>query len=209
MTKLSDKQRKQLVDNLINNCECGGKAVASGPWTEDDREALMAVKDEKLQAFDAQRKAATANAMPPFAKKKKKMGEDCEEEGDKKMTDNSKQLTMEEFMAVAPPELKGLLTNAGRIVSKQKEELVAKITANSRNRFTAEYLMGKDTDELEALAALAADPTPAAPVSRFLGQAPIGPNTNSEDIKKFRDEDQDFIAPTFNYEEHVNKSRSA
>lgn len=70
---LNDQQKKQIVDNLVTNCGCNGPKI----WTENEREELLKMPDERLTALDESRKRVAANeALIANARKGVKVGND-------------------------------------------------------------------------------------------------------------------------------------
>lgn len=153
--KLSDTDRQKLVDGLIAN---SGFETAD-VWTEDDRDTLNAMTDEKLyslaiakqQLLDQQEvvntvsqitgerkieklSAAVQNAFKPFQKKADEEDEDVEEDEEEEETTNQirvpRQLTEAEFMKMAPPSIRQDLEFARQTQNKEKQELIGQITAN-------------------------------------------------------------------------------
>jgi hypothetical protein len=55
---LTDNDRKQIVDNLLANCSC----TPNMPWKGLNKDALAALPDDRLQAYDEVRKALTGNS---------------------------------------------------------------------------------------------------------------------------------------------------
>lgn len=167
--------KKELVDGLIAN--------AKTPWQDGDRKKLMGMDEDFLT-----RLAPVANDDGD---------EDDEEEGEvkkpKTKTDpetppatpaaDDQPVTMEAFLAKAPPELRSVLTNSLAAHAANKKQLVQKIMACNGNMFSEEFLMGKELDELSGIAALAgANATQNEqhnPVPMFLGaNTPGGPVSN-------------------------------
>ena len=96
-------------------------------------------------------------------------------------------VTVESFLASAPEPIRNLLSNALMVENQQKKALVAKICENHANTFTEEFLMGKDMEELNALAQLATSGSEhrfarntAAPVQNFAGQGEPIRNTGGK-----------------------------
>jgi len=219
MPKLNVNQRKQLIDQLVVNCDCESLQM----FTANDRELLENTADDGLlrlnQSFQvAKRNELVVNQLGQglnvggttlsFAlnaegelmaqPKKKDEGEDEEGDGEiseaggehsdgsggddvdgkkgmadgagiplsggdfnqsSKYTGNVRKVakppTANQWLATAPPEIRSVVQNAMRVETKQKQDLVKRITANARNRFKPEALMRKGLDELTALADLA------------------------------------------------------
>lgn len=173
MAKLSDKERKKIVDNLVTCNDCG--------WNEDDREVLNELPDEKLTMMGARlqkekeqeavvnavregygQKELTVNAMPAFIKEKidaaKGKESDCVDGKDKdgkpcgdatknkeKKVENTEK-TEQDWMAQAPASVREDLAFASNEKAKQKRALVKRMTANVSD----DTARGKLTEKLMA-----------------------------------------------------------
>lgn len=159
--------KKELVDQVIANCEC---------WNEEDREVLDGLTDEKLVAInkhiaDHQAAVAVANVarkgfedhgieftfneegLKFVGVEKPKAPEPKKEEP--AVNETPKPLTPDEWMAAAPPEVQRVVRNALENERLQKEALITVITANKANTFKAEQLQAMPIESLQGIAALA------------------------------------------------------
>lgn len=160
--RLKPEVKASIIDDLINNCsDCG--------WTEEDRETLNAIPDQKLMTMDECRKAMMAKNEELEASEKKvkeletvvanaKKAVEPEKE-EKKVTANEKiPLTNEEVLAALTPEMKEDLAFARAEKARQKNILVTKLTANvedeAQRAALAKRLEAKPLDELSDLLAL-------------------------------------------------------
>lgn len=224
MAKLTANERTKLVDELVSNgCGC---------WKDSDKEVLNKFSDERLQELvDNSEKShenellanavkkhlgenITVNAMPAALAKAQaaKAGkksveppaeeeEEVEEEEEEVM--NSKPKTAQEWLAVAPPEIRSAVTNAMRIEGEEKQKLVTRLTANVGDKKVKERLTtnlaAKSLDELRDLVLLAPPVqnegiTRPMPTPLFYGQAPVGNSVTAND------DADDFLAlPTMNF----------
>lgn len=105
----------------------------------------------------------------------------------------SMEVTENEWLEQAPPMIREVVVNALQFQNEQKKQLVAQITANSRNRFNEDYLMGHSVEELQALVELATPPN-RTPQPTFIGAAG-GPVFNEEPI----DRDDVLAIPTLEF----------
>ena len=183
LNKEPEMANKQLVDQIIANCEC---------WNEEDREVLNGLAEEKLVAInqhiaDWQAAQAVANAarqgfehgdvgftfnekeMKFEGKEKPKAPEPKKEEP--VANTSQKPQTADEWLAAAPPEIQHVVRNAIATETAQKQALIETITANKANVFKPEQLMTKPVEELQAIAALAKVEAPAK-VSYFGSSVP-------------------------------------
>lgn len=101
------------------------------------------------------------------------------------------EMTENEYLKMLPPRIQSVVINALNFETEQKRQIIGRITANSRNRFSPEYLMDKDLDELQAMADLAS-PRNAPPI--FAG-AVGGPTANAIDV----DRDDILTIPTLEF----------
>lgn len=85
-------------------------------------------------------------------------------------------VTLESYVAAAPPQMREVLTNSLSVYNDEKKKLVDMILANKRNVFTKDMLEARPLGELKALAALAAPEAPPAapPGFNYAGLAPVG-----------------------------------
>lgn len=101
-------------------------------------------------------------------------------------------VTENRWLAGAPPRIRSVVVNALRFEREQKLALANQITLNRRNRFTKEYLMGMDLEELQAIADLAVPPGKSQPI--YTG-APGGIVANEDQV----DRDDVLIPPTLDF----------
>lgn len=189
--KEKNVEKKALVDSLIAN--------DATSWEETDRNTLMCMDEAVLNKM----------ALPKKGKKKTPPAEDTEGDdmgdvpannsaasatnvcvkpktGKQATTTNAAPtapLTAQQYIDNAPPEIRAMLTNGLTVYADQKKKLIDVIVANAANKFTPEFLQGKEVAELEGIAALANNAAPRHTPQMFYGgmatahQAPI---TNAE-----------------------------
>jgi len=186
--------KKEMVDTLISN--------EATQWTEEDRETLTALEETVL------------NKMNPFAKKDAKKKDLTDEEkaaADKAAADKKKkpvgneapaevpaEMTMNEYIEKAPKEYREVLQNGLNAHKAQKDALIATITANKANDFTAEFLATKEVQELQGLAKLAGGVTDnhrtTVPMMYEGANVPLGTITGNAEVKT-------LAIPTMNFAE--------
>lgn len=213
MAKLNEQKRKELVDNLISGCEC---------WADDDREVLNAMTDEKLKALNGVvDKVTYAEAIANAAKqgyedntikvefdeekkqfvgnrKEEKPTENKEEEKpNENKGEESKPMTYDEWMASAPPQVQEVVKNAQRKEQAEKDGYVEQIVANERNVLTKEQLQAMGTDQLKAIAAIAA--TEDKQTTPNYSGAATPPLTGNSDEDKM----EPLVVPTMNYKDEA------
>jgi len=222
MAKMSDADRKAVIDGLVGNACC---------WTEADRPVLNGASDETLvklrdqAAKDKQNEAianaaregftgkkVTDNELPAALKealdKKKaaavKGGEEEEEEEvveekvkNKKPGCNQAQ-TEEEWLKAAPASVQNTLAYARQIEERERQTIIGKLTANvaaDKRQALAARLATKPLDELNDLLVLA--PAPAVNMQarpNYVGAAAPVSNA-SADL-----DDGDYLpVPTMDY----------
>jgi hypothetical protein len=177
--KRKDVQMKQLVDALIAN--------TATSWTEDDREALMAMDE------------AVLNKMAPVVTEEAAAVEEAVTNTEVETLQApaaKKVMTPAEYIADAPPEIAAVLNANMATYNAQKDALVLKITANKKNTFTKEQLDGKELAELQGIAALAVNEAPVVhttqPAPMFNGQQEVVDNTPGEKVEPLEIAKMDF-----------------
>lgn len=181
-TNKKEKQmdREKVVDGLIGN--------EKSPWTEEDREMLMGLSDEKFAVVanqeDEKKDEPKKDEPKDEPKKDEPVADDKTADEDETASEDAPtgNMTVEQYIANAPKEIAEVLNSSLAAQKAQKAELIKKITANKRNPFTAEYLQTKKLEELQGIAQLADVPTPtdnepAPPI--FIGQGE--PMANNQD----------------------------
>jgi len=162
---MNEKEREELIDQLISNCSC---------WDEEDREVLNALSDEKLIALSecAKHEAVYNSAVQGFKHGNLRVTYNADEgqweiieepAQDDKPTAN----TLDEWLEQAPEEVKQLVYNAQSIIEEQKQELIDKLTANLKKadkERVAESLKQLSVEQLKALEPLANTQTTNKPV---------------------------------------------
>ena len=111
----------------------GGNQEPKGPTIKQDQE-----KDQPKVCHDAE-----GNEI------------DCPQ-SESSPGDGAENVTENEYLAYLPPRIRSVVINALRFENAQKAQLVQRITTNQRNRFSEDYLMSRNLDELQALADIAA-----------------------------------------------------
>jgi len=173
---MKKKEKQKLVDSIIAN--------EKSPWSEEDREALMGMTDNKLDYLvDGEEKPAE-NTTP---KEEGKIDEAPAPAADPPKADETpaenKEVTVDEYIENAPEGMRDVLRSGVKSHAVEKQKLIGKITANERNTFTADQLSLKSIEELTQLATLAAVPeaAPVVPAAHFGGQAPTAPVDNEDE----------------------------
>jgi hypothetical protein len=175
--QMTPKQKKEIVDGLISNCDCG--------WGEDDRETLNGFSEEKLQAMDTYRKTSVRNAelvanaeemvKKGMADEEEVCNEDDEEckakEGEKKMP---MAMNAEDWLKTAPAEIQEAVRESMEITNREREQLIANLTDGLKDKApVVNALKGKPLTELRALQALAR----RQPTANWSGAAGATTNT--------------------------------
>lgn len=160
-------QKKVIIDALIAN-------QASG-WSETDRPALEAMKDNHLQGLEKayakpeEKPAPAAPAAPATV-----VAPTAPAAPAAPAHNEAKPFNFQEWMAQAPAPVQEFVGNGIRIQNDAKAKVVTALLANKNNRFSKEALDGKSLGELEDLAALAGSGTTISGngMPNYMGQAP-------------------------------------
>lgn len=159
----------EMVNALIANAEL--------EWNEDDRPFLMGLEDTNLAKMSKVENADTETEVE--TKETPAAAADKVEPTENKTAD----VTLDSYIANAPPELQGVLRNSVISYAAEKKRLINTITANEKNTFTAEVLGKMEVDALTPIAALcsnAVTETPLANLLNFSGQGEVTQVTNTE-----------------------------
>lgn len=192
---MTDREKRAIVDDLIANACCWKKEDREELMSLTDNQ-LMKLKEssEKAKQEEAVANAARKGFQDPlgnthvwnekdkkwaFQKKEKGEGEDDEEDEDEKLKKNKKKpvantaapITEAEYLAAAPESVREDLAFARQIKQEQKGAAIKVITANARNKFTAEQLDALPLNVLQNLAELAQGPEkkPNPLVANYVG----------------------------------------
>jgi hypothetical protein len=152
-------------ESYVNKAALIALLVSNGLFLETEKPWLEKQEESRLQQFAVQIKtnkkeeAPKSEAeKPPVTENKAPKGEILQLNAEVKKSEEEE---TRDYIAKAPPKIRGMLANSLRTYEAQKAGLVKQLLANSRNVFTAEQLQAKDVDELKAIAQLAE--VPAAP----------------------------------------------
>lgn len=182
--------KKQIVDALIKN----------GQWTEEDREFLMNMADDKLKKMapvsndDDQDGDDSADDAPAEPKAPATAAEPAAVPSAPAQNADAKQPTFNEWLQQAPVQYRDVVLSGVQSYNKERAQQINIITANKANTFTAEQLKSKGLDELRALAALAAVPSAPA-VPSYDGMMDI--QVDNQGIS----DEEPLTAPVMNFEE--------
>ena len=182
MAKLTDNEKKTLVDGIILNCDC---------WKEEDRETLNGMDDRALQGLDkgskSEKTLTEQTAVVNAVKKGFQVGNDnwtLNEKGEWVKKDSPKdpakpdpttnrtgQLSAEDWFDAAPPEVQSAVRNAVTAERLEKDRIIQSMVAGisdeaARNQ-QAERLGKRTLDDLREdarlVAPLAANNNPFSP----------------------------------------------
>lgn len=188
----SKEQRQEIVSQI----------VANGKFDEGDSETLLQLTDNQLVglAKPDELDELVDNATKVKVKTKK-VDDDKEEEDEEEMETNrggmkkkkkdytaneGEQVSLQDWMESAPPEIQRMVSNAQRIEKQEREQLVEQITANEGCPFTAEELNGRSTEDLQMFARMASAGSHKrvanSPVNfpNFAGAAGVSPTANRQ-----------------------------
>jgi len=139
---------KELVDALITN--------DNTRFVECDRGWLESLGEEQLTKLQPVEPKANEKKPKDEDNEKPKTNEDTHD--DKPDTHEKSEHgvpTFEQFIANAPADYREMIESGVRMHKERKAELVKRLLANKRNRFTEEQLSSKSIEELDNLAVLA------------------------------------------------------
>lgn len=170
--------KKQIVDALISN--------ESTQWTEDHRDFLMGLDEEKLKLF-----SPVANEEQDADDSATDNADDSADnsQGDDKQVEKpaaNQQKTVEQFINNdVPAEYRDMLRSGLQAHKNAKATLITKIMTNQNNTFSKQHLEMKDLAELTALAKLAEVPEQSHTVQNhiplYIGQGAIANESASGD----------------------------
>ena len=225
--------RQEAIDYITANCDCWkGDAETLNKLSDDKLVKLKRETDKILeqqavvnavrQGFGAPA-SLTVNAMPAFiqekidAKKKAAAGEEEEELDEKgnpvKKAPPKKEMSTNEWMQAAPPDVREAVQNSLVIVKREQSAIVQKLVANVANAETkktlAARLMQKPLEELRDMLAM----IPAAPTHNAQQTQPdYSGAAGYNDVVGNRDQaDKDDILPlpTINWAEEAKARQKA
>jgi hypothetical protein len=188
--------RKAIVNKLIENADC--------PWTEDDRDMLMNLSDEKFKFMTANQEPKDETDEEP--KDESPAPESQPETQNVQNQSPPKPMTWNEWLETAPPQFQSALSTLVQNQTAQIEKLVDKIMGSTRNRFSKQYLQNRTLEELEGIAALAEEPTQNAsdasvqlPAPLFAGQAEVLQNQQTTQNGDHKEEP--LKSPVLNFDD--------
>lgn len=165
MAKLTDDERKGLVDGLIGNCSCKeGKKL----FAEEDREKLNNMSDEQLKGLSEMAANSAKASEPPKTKPP------VETPPTPPANNSQEPKTLDEYMNQLPPEVQAVVNAQLRKDKEQKTKLIKKILGNKACRFEESYLANKSLEELEAWDEMLTNSAPAEPQQTYFGAGPVG-----------------------------------
>ncbi len=139
--------------NKMDKKEKISKLIENGVFPEDRRKELEAMDDQYIDKFVEFSAESTEEPSPEQGKEKavkaKVSTEAVEEE------EEEKEMTAEEYIQKAPPEVREPMEQMLSAHNAQKDELVKSLVANKSNKFSEEYLKGQSLEVLRNMAELA------------------------------------------------------
>ena len=147
--------RNKTIDGLIAN--------AATKWVEDDREFLNGLKDEQLgKLVPVENKEVEVKPEVSAAPKIKNEVADPSKVADGKETPKAELQTDEEYLNSMPTNFRKRWETLVCNEEKEKDRLVAIITANKKSTFAPEWLKEQDVEMLQNLANMAETETPSS-----------------------------------------------
>lgn len=204
--KESQMDREQVINQLI----------ASGVWTEAERPILNKMDDPKLQNLaqaymdDSEREE---DPVPGHEAGKKKKDVVIPESGEMKSgMPFAANMSLQDFINMAPVEYKEVIVNGLQSAARQKGELIGTITANTANPYSKDELEQMNLNQLEKLAKLAraAMPTNNQQFGNIVGGTiqPIysGQTGGGITANQGSEDKEPLTPPTMNFAEYREKT---
>lgn len=186
-----------FVPNLVHRGDTSNMEGEEGEENADDNEGDDQGTDQHEEASGGSKKVMNERIITRSGAKLKP----------------EKQLTANEWLKTAPPEVRSVVQNAMANEARQKKQLIDVIVANERNNFTPEFLVTKDVQELQAIAALAGPVGNQQNDGRFLPDfsGAASPIVNQgQRTAAFNDQEDLLLLPTINFNtEKVEKQHQA
>lgn len=162
---------EKRIDALIAN--------ANTAFTEEDREWLTSMNEQQLDKIEANVEVEEETTTQTTTATQKT----------NQTAEPAKDITVEGFLLSAPPEIRSVLNDGLRQLDLKRADLITRITANERNKFSEQDLKNMDTNMLENLAQLL--PEPVSTSVDFSGRVPGMIQTNASD-----QEEEPYVAQT-------------
>jgi hypothetical protein len=194
----------ELVDAIIDN--------DSTTFNDDDRETLLGLSEDflaKLQPVandDSEEEAAEEVAEAEEAEEvaeevaSEELAE-AEAEVEEAVVGND-ELTVEEYVANAPSEIRDMLQAGLESHNRDRQALIDVVTGNEKNIFSDDVLQSKPISELKALAALASqevvgNSSEDKPSPNYAGAV----GAHAAPVANTSDEEAPLLIPTINWDE--------
>jgi len=136
--------KKELVASLIAN--------AQTTWSDEDKETLMAMDEDVLTKMVP----VENKAVEPEAKADDKVEDKKVDNAQPVENQEAKPVTLADYIAKAPVEMRGVLQNGLDSFNAEKKRLVNTIMAFPKNAYTEIALNEKGLDELKCLTSMIA-----------------------------------------------------
>lgn len=138
--------KKEKVDFIMN--------TKSLEYKDEMKGVLEALSDEALELHvNLAKKFRECDCRKEEADKKE--AEKALAKNTEKKEEVKKPITVQEYIADAPDDVKEVIANGVRIHNERKSLMIKSLVDNKRNKFTQERLSKMSLDELESLVALA------------------------------------------------------
>jgi len=179
--KEDEMPNKKKVDALIAN--------GTSKWEEGDSTFLLTLTDEQLDKLEPVEVVETPKDPEPIAETPK----DPEPVVNQEVKPI---LTMNEYLAQAPPEYRDVLETGLMTHNEKKKELIDVILANEANRFTELQLNSKPIGEIQAIADLC---RPTQNEQDYNGSPTFvgGGGSHVQNTQKVKEEP--YVAPTMEW----------
>ncbi len=157
-------QTQSLKENNVDNSNFVAELIANeeSPWTEEDREVLLSMPEKQLEKLISNSKEESSTEV-------NNREEVIVSPEETQVQVSNEQVSLEEYINNAPPEIQDVLTESIASNAKERKSLIDVIVANEKNTFTEDILTQKATGELRSIAALCNNETQAAESTESVG----------------------------------------
>lgn len=144
-----EMEKKDIVEALIKN--------ENVEWTEDDRDALMAMEEsELLVKFPIVIPEPVVNEEEEVEEETEEVENEEIEEVEEEQVENQEPITAEAYVQNAPPEIRDMLEDGLETNRRTRSKLIETIMANEANGFSKKFLEAQSSQVLRNLSKLAA-----------------------------------------------------
>lgn len=191
LTKLHENHKKTVVSDAVINTLSEGIVVNGVNIKLQDTGELdvTTVEDD-----DEEEEEEEEEDVPTLVKNRANYSEPDEDDTEEPITrkKGKKVMTANQWLESAPPEIQSVVTNALKVMTDQKRELVLKLVANHRGtadgkEALAQKFMKKSIEDLQELFQLLPQPTNnffnSSPTANFFGAQGAAPQHDEQPME--------------------------